>query len=109
MIDLWPYLMPVFLGGIVTCIGYIYNLKTEVAVLKKTLENITTTVGDMRIRIDSHSKKNDDVVNLITSFKIEVIQKIGAMATDISKLSSDVENINRSFLVFDTGIKTKKK
>ena len=41
MIDLWPYLMPVFLGGIVTCIGYIYNLKTEVAVLKKTLENLT--------------------------------------------------------------------
>jgi hypothetical protein len=109
MIDLWPYLMPVFLGGLVTCIGYIYNLKTEVAVLKKTLENLTATVGDMRTRIDSHSKKNDEVVNLITSFKIEVIQKIGAMATDISKLSSDVENINRSFLVFDTGIKTKKK
>ena len=108
MIDLWPYLMPVFLGGIVTCIGYIYNLKTKVAVLEETLKNLTTTIGEMRARVDSHSKKNDDVVNLITSFKIEVIQKIGAMATDISKLSSDVENINRSFLVFDTGIKAKK-
>ena len=108
MIDLWPYLMPVFLGGIVTCIGYIYSLKTKVAVLEETLKNLTTTVGEMRVRVDSHSKKNDDVVNLITSFKIEVIQKIGAMATDISKVSSDVENINRSFLVFDTGIKAKK-
>ena len=109
MTDLWPFLMPVFLGGIVTCIGYIYSLKTKVAVLDETLKNLITTVNGMQERINSHSKKNDDVVNLITSFKIEVIQKIGAIATDMSKLSSDVENINRSFLVFDTGIKTTKK
>lgn len=109
MTDLWPFLMPVFLGGIVTCIGYIYSLKTRVAVLDKTLENLTTTVKEMQVRLDSHSRKNDEVVNLITSFKLEVIQKIGDIATDMSKLSSDVENINRSFLVFDSGIKTKKK
>lgn len=101
--------MPVFLGGVATCIGYIYSLKTKVAVLDETLKNLTTTVNGMQERINSHSKKNDEVVNLITSFKIEVIQKIGNIATDMSKLSSDVENINRSFLVFDTGINLKKK
>lgn len=109
MTDLWPFLMPVFLGGIMTCIGYIYSLKTKVAVLEKTLENLKDTIEGMHRRIDSHSKKNDDIVNLITSFKMEVIQKIGDVASDVSTLSSDVDIISRTFMVFDTGIKRTRK
>lgn len=105
MVDLWPFLIPVFLGGIMTCIGYIYGLKTKVAVLEETIENLKDTVEGMHRRIDSHSKKNDEIVSLITSLKMEVIQRISDVATDMSKLSSDIDNINRSFMVFDNGIK----
>lgn len=105
MVDLWPFLIPVFLGGILTCIGYIYGLKTKVAVLEETIEHLKNTIEGMHRRMDSHSKKNDEIVNLITSLKMEVIQRIGEVATEMSKLSSDVDNINRSFMVFDSGIK----
>lgn len=113
-------------------VGFINNLRTEVRLLKdkvKTLEeeckDVTTKMSQqehinsvleekvkhMENRQDSHSKKNDEVINLITEFKIEMAEKIGDMSIKMGKISADVEIINNTIAVFDAGVvsKTKKK
>ena len=58
-------------------------------------------------RQDSHSKKNDDVITLITDFKLEMAKKIGDVSVQMGKIQSDVQNITSTIAVFDEGIRSK--
>ena len=59
-------------------------------------------------RQDAHSKKNDEVIKLITDFKMEMMKELSSVSKNMVKLSSDIDNFNRLISVNDTGIKFKK-
>ena len=68
-------------------------------------DQIHKTIEKIQQRQDNHSKKQDDIVNLFTEFKVEMIKLIGDMTSELSVIGNEVKNINRSFEVFDDGIK----
>lgn len=101
MTDIWPILLGSIFSAITLYVGFINKMRSQISVLEEKVKRVEQ-------RQDSHSKKNDEIIKLITDLKVEVIQKLGQVATDMSKLSSDVDNINRTFVVFDSGIKKDK-
>ena len=101
IVDLWPILMTALVAAIGWQFRESYVLKTKVAVLEKTIEDIQKDIEAMKRRQDSHSKKQDEIVNLITEFKFEVIKQFG-------ELSSDLKTLNSTIKVFDSGALFKK-
>jgi len=120
------------IAGIVLYVGFINRMRTQISVLEEKIKNLESKcekatqemahitnanstleekVKHLESRQDSHSKKNDEVINLITEFKIEMAEKIGDMSIKMGKISADVEIINNTIAVFDSGVvsKTKKK
>lgn len=108
MSEIWPHLLTAMIAAVGTYVGAIHKLKVEVEVLKKTQEDERKDIDNIQKRLDSHSKKNDEIIKLINDLKVEVIQQIAKLATEMSKISSDVENINRVFTINDNGIMFKK-
>ena len=113
IIDLLPYLI----SGLFAAIGWQfregYLLKTKVAVLETDLENLqeamnkdidalNKNIETIQKRQDSHSKKQDELVNLITDFKLEVVKQI-------SEMSSNLKNLNKSLMYDDDGVLTEKR
>jgi len=98
MIDLWPYLLPIFLTGIVGLIGWVHNLRTRVAILEKTVEN-------QQKRIDSHSTKQDGLLDKMNSMEKKFIENIGDARKDIQGLASDVKGLSQLILISDKGIR----
>ena len=107
MTDLWPL--------IVTAIGCVigwqwkesHAIKVRVAVLEQTL-NQQKTMENIQKRQDSHSKKQDDVMDLLTSFKMEMLREVGTMSANVSGLASDVKNLSNLISITDVGIKVDK-
>lgn len=110
-------------------IGFINKLRTDISVLKEKIKNLedkceeatqemnhmTHTnstleekVKHLENRQDSHSKKNDEIINLITEFKLEMAEKMGHVSIQMGKIQSDVEVINNTIAVFDAGVVSKK-
>lgn len=123
--DLWSPILTTILGMVVIYIKYIHQLKTDVAelkgfceiyrknaedasdaadtlkldvaVLKKTVEEQQKTLESITKRMDSHSKKQDEILDSISKLKIEMIQQLGFV-------TSDLKNINRLLTISDNGI-----
>ena len=129
MSDVWKVIIAAIVSTIGTYMGFINKMRSQISVLEekvKKLEESKTSIEKkledvvklmtiieekmkhVEQRQDSHSKKNDEIVKLITDFKIEIVQKLGSLDTNIGKLSRDVDNINRTFTVFDEGIDKKR-
>ena len=111
-------------------IGFINKMRSQIAVLENKVTQfdkqctdvqkkfeevnhhyavIEEKVKHIETRQDSHSKKNDEIVNLITEFKLEMAEKISDVSVRMGKIQSDVENINSTIAVFDDGIRSKNK
>lgn len=98
MIDLWPYLLPLLLTGIAGLVGWVHNLRTRVAILEKTVES-------QQKRIDSHSAKQDGLLDKMNSMEKNFVEQVGEVRTDIKGLSSDVKGLSQLILVSDKGIR----
>lgn len=109
MIDLWPLIVPVFLGAIVYQWRENHQLKIRVAVLENTVENLETTLGDIRKRQDSQSRKQDDILDRIGLMEKEVLKQIGTMESNISSLTSDLKSLNNLLSISGVGVKTNRK
>lgn len=129
-VDIWPVLLPTILSVIALYIGFINKMRSQIAVLETKVKDLedecdnTTTklteithtnavleekVKRLEMRQDSFSKKNDEVINLIQEFKLEMTEKIGHMSEGMIKIQSDVEVINKTIAVFDSGVVSKRK
>lgn len=98
MIDLWPYLLPALIAGIVGLVGWVHNLRTRVAILERTVEN-------QQKRIDSHSMKQDGLLDKMNSMEKKFIEQVGGVRADIQGLSSDVKGLSGLIMVSDKGMK----
>ena len=129
--ELLPWIIPTIIG----CIGWLWkkvlSMSEKVVLMEQTVKSCKVDMQDdfgalkekinserdqihkmidkMQQRQDSHSKKQDDLVNLITELKVEMLKQIGDMTSELSAIGTEVKNINRSFEVFDDGIKRRKK
>ncbi len=116
MTDLWPFLVTAILGAIGWQFRESYLLKTKVAVMEKSIEgvresmrtttdNIQKSIDHIQSRQDSHSKKQDAVMDLLTDFKMEMLKEVGNMSSNVSGLASDVKNLSNLISITDVGIK----
>jgi septal ring factor EnvC (AmiA/AmiB activator) len=127
--DIWPVLLGSLLSVVVIYVGFINRMRIAIGILEEKVGKLEKncdevsdkldelynqlTVQEEKIkhveqRQDAHSKKNDDVIKLITDFKIEMTKELSSVSKNMVKLSSDIDNFNRLVCVNDTGIKFKK-
>ena len=92
MTDIWPYLIPAIMAVVGWQFRESYLLKTKVAVMEKsidgikdsmnsTTDNIQKSIEHLQNRQDSHSKKQDAVMELLTDFKMEMLKEVGTMSS----------------------------
>ena len=98
MTDLWPYLIVPLIGVIGWLFREMFVLKTKTAVMEKSIASIQN-------RLDSHSKKQDDILNRISSMEKEVLKETGSVRADIASLASNVNGLSNLILASDNGIK----
>ncbi len=84
--DIWPILLAAITSALLGSVGFIHNLKTRVAVLEKIIENLQK-------RVDSHSKKQDEVIEKMNVMQAQVLKQFGDMGAQISSLSAEVRNM----------------
>lgn len=102
MTEIWPFLITALFGAIGWQWKESHALKTKVAVLEKTTEDILKDIESMKRRQDSHSKKQDEILQLIQDFKLEVVKQIAEMASDLKTLNNTLE-------AYDDGVRFVKK
>ena len=68
----------------------------------KDIDNIKKDIEKIQSRQDGHSKKQDEIVKLITDFKLEVVKNFG-------ELSSDIKALNGTIEAYDDGLRISKK
>lgn len=100
--DIWP-LISIIVPIVVLYFGYIQQLRIRVAVLEETVKNQQTIIDSQQKRMDSHSKKQDEILELISDLKLEVVKSIGKMSAELGTISADVKNLNRMFSVAENG------
>ena len=115
-ITLVSVLLTSFLAVIIGYARYVHNLKERVSVLESKIddlkqeldslkENIYKDISRMQDRLDSHSKKQDAILDRIGAMEKEVLKEMGAMGANISSLASDLKGLNKLISVSDYGIK----
>ena len=114
--DLWPILMTALVGVIIGYARYVHNLKERVAVLenkiddlKGDLDNLKSAIykdlENMQKRMDSHSKKQDEILEKISGMEKEFIRQVGDVRSDISALATELRSFSNLILAADKGIK----
>jgi hypothetical protein len=96
MIDLWPYLLPLFFAGITGLLGWVHNLRTRVAILEKTVDS-------QQERLDSHSKKQDEVLVKMNSMEREVLKEVNGVNVRMQDLRGDVKALSQLISFCDKG------
>ncbi len=106
--DIQPIMLTALVGVIIAYARYVNALKTRVAVLERTIEDLLKTIDGMQKRLDSHSKKQDEFVDLINDLKLEMVKQISGMSSELNTIATDVRSINRMFRADDEGITIKR-
>lgn len=102
--NIQPILFTALVGVIIAYARYVNTLKTRVAVLEKIVENMTDSIKSMKERLDSHSKKQDEIYDTLTAMKLEIVKEMGKMASNVSSLASDLKGLNNLLAISDYGI-----
>jgi uncharacterized membrane-anchored protein YhcB (DUF1043 family) len=113
--DIQPILLTALVGVLIAYARYVNSLKTRVAVLERTIEDLLKTIDSMQKRLDSHSKKQDeihetlnDVKSDMKDMKVEIVKEMGQMASNLSGLASDLKGLNNLLAISDYGIRANK-
>lgn len=95
MTDIWPYLLTAVLPAIGLYAGYIHQLKTKVAVLERTIEDQAQTLEKMQKRMDSHSKKQDEILQAISKMEVNLISQFSSAEKQIVAITTKQDVITR--------------
>lgn len=119
MTDIWPYLMPPIFALIGWIFREIYQLKTRMVVLEKSssaleekmqtdIDNITKTIDAVQRRQDSHSKKQDAILDRISNMEKEVLGRMSDITITMTSLAGDLKSLTNLIAISDAGIKIKR-
>ena len=121
--DIWPILLGAVLSGVGLYIGFINNLRTDVRLLKEKIKQLEEKckgvtdevnrqvqentilkekVGKIESRQESHSKKYDELLELINDIKLEMVKQF-------SRLTSEINGFNSMVEASEKGVKINKK
>ena len=89
MSDIWPMLVTAIITGIGTYVGFIHKLRIKIAVMEERVERLQK-------RVDSHSKKTDDILQTIGEFKDEISKQLGQIAVDIAKINTTLNIVGKN-------------
>lgn len=89
MSDIWPMLVTAIITGIGTYVGFIHKLRIKIAVMEEKVERLQK-------RVDSHSKKTDDILQTIGEFKDEISKQLGQIAVDIAKINTTLNIVGKN-------------
>lgn len=89
MNDIWPMLVTAIITGIGTYVGFIHKLRIKIAVMEEKVERLQK-------RVDSHSKKTDDILQTIGEFKDEISKQLGQIAVDIAKINTTLNIVGKN-------------
>lgn len=89
MSDIWPMLVTAIITGIGTYAGFIHKLRIKIAVMEEKVELLQK-------RVDSHSKKTDDILQTIGEFKDEISKQLGQIAVDIAKINTTLNIVGKN-------------
>lgn len=106
--EIWPSVVGALVTAIGLYAGYIRKLIVDVAVLQKTVEDQQKVIDNMIKRLDSHSKKQDEIYDTLTAMKVELVKQMGQVSGSIGALASDVKNLSNLISITD-GVKTNKR
>ena len=87
--DLWPFVVTALISVFGTYFGAVHSLRTRVAVLEEK-------VMCLQERVESHSKKTDDILKTINGFKDEISKQLGQIAVDIAKINTTLNIVGKS-------------
>jgi uncharacterized protein YoxC len=96
VIDILPYLIPALIAGAAGLIGYVHNLRTRVAILEKIIENLQK-------RMDSHSKKQDEILVKMNSMEHEVLKEVAVVNAGMAEVRSDLRSLSNLISFLDKG------
>jgi uncharacterized membrane-anchored protein YhcB (DUF1043 family) len=106
--EIWPYLLTAAVPTIGLYIGYIHQLRMKMAVVEKTLETLQRNQDNMQKRMDSHSKKQDEILDAISAMKLELVKQlaqtekhISAITAEQAVIANEVKNINHSLSIIE--------
>lgn len=85
VVDLWPVLGGSVLTGILSVLGmyfgWVHKLRTEMAVVKVEL-------GELKRRVEGHSKKQDQILSAINNIQTDMNEKLNKIAIDIARINT---------------------
>lgn len=85
VVDLWPVLGGSVLTGILSVLGmyfgWVHNLRTEMEVVKVEL-------GELKRRVEGHSKKQDQILSAINNIQTDMNDKLNKIAIDIARINT---------------------
>ena len=123
MNDIWPILLGAIVSAIGLYIGVINRLCTEVKLLKEKIKQLEEKCKDVTVKMDnqahvnnvleekvkhmesrqeSHSKKYDELLELINDIKLEMVKNFTGLRSEINSFNAMIE-------ASDKGVKINKK
>lgn len=85
VVDLWPVLGGSVLTGILSVLGmyfgWVHKLRTEMEVVKVEL-------GELKRRVEGHSKKQDQILSAINNIQTDMNDKLNKIAIDIARINT---------------------
>lgn len=57
----------------------------------KDIDNIKRDIEKIQNRQDGHSRKQDEIVRLISDFKVEVVENFGELSSNLKALNSTIK------------------
>ena len=105
MIDIWPYLMIPIAGAIGWLFREVFTLKSKGDVQETEIKGLKSDIDDMKNRLNSHSKKQDEIVQLITDLKVGFMKELGEVSVNMASMASNIDNLTNLIKVTDLGIK----
>lgn len=100
--NIWPVIASL-LGVVILYFGYIQQLRIRVAVLEETTKNQQLLIDKMQQRMDSHSKKQDEILTAISSLKVDIVKELSTVTNEQSLMAADIKNINRTLSIIEPG------
>ena len=108
MIDIWPYLMIPIAGAIGWLFREVFILKSKSEVLGAEIKGLESDIKDMKDRLNSHSKKQDAILERIGNMEKEVLGKMGDITVSMTSLAGDLKSLTNLIAISDAGIKIKR-
>lgn len=85
VVDLWPVITGSILTGILSVLGmyfgWVHRLRTEMAVVEVEL-------GELKRRVENHSKKQDEILSAVNSIQSELNEKLNKISIEIAKIGT---------------------